>query len=96
LSRYKNSQGIRLALRVSPNAGRNEISGYKEGVLQVKVAAAPVKGKANKALTDLLAERLGIRKSAITIIKGETSRNKVVLINGISSENLSKLLNIPG
>jgi uncharacterized protein (TIGR00251 family) len=95
LSRYKNSQ-VRLALRVSPNAGRNEISGYKEGVLQVKVAAAPVKGKANKALTDLLAERLGIRKSAITIIKGETSRNKVVLINGISSENLSKLLNIPG
>ena len=95
MSTYKN-QGIRLALRVSPNAGRNEISGYKEGVLQVKVAAAPVKGKANKALTDLLAERLGIRKSAITIIKGETSRNKVVLINGISSENLSKLLNIPG
>jgi uncharacterized protein (TIGR00251 family) len=96
LSTYKNSQGIQLALKVTPNAGRNEISGYKEGVLQVKVAAAPVKGKANKALTDLLAERLGIRKSAITIIKGETSRNKVVLINGISSENLSKLLNIPG
>jgi uncharacterized protein (TIGR00251 family) len=96
LSIYKNRPGIRLALRVSPNAGRNEITGYKDGVLQVKVAAAPAKGKANKALTDLLAERLGIRKSAITIIKGETSRNKVILINGISSEDLKKLPNIPG
>ncbi|MBN1160382.1 MAG: DUF167 domain-containing protein [Dehalococcoidales bacterium] len=83
---------IRLALRVTPNAGRNEITGYKDRVLQVRVAAAPEKGKANKLLIDLLATTLGIRKSAITIIKGESSRNKVVLIKGISSEKLSKIL----
>lgn len=88
----KNSPGIRLALKVTPNARRNEITGYKDGVIQIKVAAPPEKGKANKALIDLVAETLGIRKSSITIIKGETSRNKVVLIKGISSENISRLL----
>jgi uncharacterized protein (TIGR00251 family) len=92
LSINKSSPGIRLAIKVTPNAGRDEITGFKDGVLQVKVAAAPEKGKANKALVDLLSERLGVRKSSITIIKGETSRNKVVLINGISNEDLSKLL----
>jgi uncharacterized protein (TIGR00251 family) len=96
LSIHKNRPGIRLATRVTPNAGRNEITGYKDGVLQVKVAAPPVKGKANKALVDLLAEKLEIRKSSINIIKGETSRNKVVLISGISNEDISKLLKIPG
>ncbi len=92
----KGSQGIRLALKVTPNAGRNEIIGYKDGALHIKVAVAPEKGKANKALVDLLAERLGIRKSAVTIIKGKTSRNKVVFINGVSSEDLKKLPNISG
>jgi uncharacterized protein (TIGR00251 family) len=96
LGTKKDNPGIRLATRVTPNAGRNQITGYKDGVLQVKVAAPPEKGKANKALVDLLSDRLGIRKSSIDIIKGETSRNKVVLINGISSEDLSKLLKIPG
>ena len=92
----KGSQGIRLALKVTPNTGRNEIIGYKDGVLHIKVAVAPEKGKANKALVDLLAERLGIRKSAVTIIKGKTSRNKVVFINRVSSEDLKKLPNISG
>jgi uncharacterized protein (TIGR00251 family) len=92
----KDSPGIRVAIKVTPNAGRNEITGYKDEVLQVKVAAVPEKGKANKALVGLLAEKLGIRKSCIAIIKGETNRNKVVLIDGISSKELIKLLNIPG
>ena len=91
----KDSPGIRLAIKVTPNAGRNEITGYKDEVLQVKVAAAPEKGKANKALVNLLAERLGIRKSSISIINGETSRYKVILINGISSEKITKTLNKP-
>jgi len=92
----KDSPGIRVAIKVTPNAGRNEITGYKDEILQVKVAAAPEKGKANKALVDLLAEKLGVRKSSIAIIKGETSRKKVILFNGISSEELIKKLNTPG
>ena len=88
----KGSPGIRLAVKVAPHAGRNEITGFKDGVLQVKVAAAPEKGKANKELTDFLAEKLGIKKSSVFIIKGQTSRYKVLFIQGISDDALSKLI----
>ena len=92
MSIYKNNPGVRLAIKVTPNAGRNEITGLKDGFLQVRVTAAPEKGKANKAVMDLLAEKWGLRKSSITIIKGETSRNKIVLINGLNSEDISSIL----
>jgi uncharacterized protein (TIGR00251 family) len=78
----------RLLIRVTPNAGRNEITGWPEGVLQVKIAAPPEKGKANKELTDFLGQRLGVKRSAITIIKGQTGRNKVLEIEGMSREDM--------
>ena len=85
-------KGNRLALKVTPNAGRNEIIGFSDGVLQVRIAAAPVKGKANKELTDFLSKTLGVRKSSISIVKGQTSRNKVIAIEGISREDIIKRL----
>lgn len=93
MSVNKDSPGIRLAVKVTPNARRNEIIGEREGVLHIKIAAAPEKGKANKELTNFLAEKSGIRKSFITIIKGHTSRNKVISIQGISVGDLLKLTN---
>lgn len=83
-------QGNRLALKVTPNAGRNEIIGFSDGVLQVRIAAPPVKGKANKELTDFLSKTLGVSKSSISIVKGQTSRNKVIAIEGISREDILK------
>ena len=94
MSVNKGSPGIRLAVKVTPNAGRNEITGFKDGVLQVKVNAAPEKGKANKELTDFLAEKLGIRKSSVLVVKGQVSRHKVLLIQGVSEDILSKLIKI--
>jgi len=94
LSVNKGSPGIRLAVKVTPNAGRNEITAFKDGVLQVKVNAAPEKGKANKELTDFLAEKLGVKKSSILIVKGQASRHKVLLIQGISEDALLKLIKI--
>jgi uncharacterized protein (TIGR00251 family) len=88
LSGNKDIQGIRLAVRVTPNASYNRITGLKNGVLQVKIKVPPEKGKANKELVAFIAERAGISKSAISIIKGMTSRNKVILIQGISNEEL--------
>jgi uncharacterized protein len=90
LSANKDSQDIRLAVKVTPNAGRNEITGFKDDVLHVRIAAPPDKGKANKELVDFLSEKLGVRKSAIAIIRGLTSRNKVVAITGISQEEIIK------
>ncbi len=88
----KDINNYRLAVKVTPNAGRNEISGFKEGVLQVKIGAPPDKGKANKELVDFLSEKLGVKKSAVLIIKGQTSRNKVIAVEGLSGEEIIKRL----
>ena len=82
----------RLAVKVTPNAGRNEITGVKEGVLQVKIGAPPDKGKANKELVDFLSEKLGVKKSAVLIIKGQASRNKVITVDGLNGEEIIKRL----
>jgi uncharacterized protein (TIGR00251 family) len=80
----------RLTIKVTPNAGRNAIVGFKEGVLLVKVAAPPEKGKANKELIDFLAEKLGIKKSSVLIVKGQTSRFKSIVIEGMSGDEVVK------
>lgn len=90
MSADKDNQGIRLAVKVTPNAGRNEITGFKDGVLQVRIAAPPDKGKANKELIDFLSRRLGLKKSSIAITRGLNSRNKIIAIEDISREEILK------
>jgi hypothetical protein len=87
-----NNPNTRLAVKITPNAGRNEITGFKEGTLHIKIAAPPEKGKANKELVDFLSERLGVKKSTILIIKGQTSRNKVITVENLDSEEITKRL----
>lgn len=82
-------------MRVHPNATRNELAGFSGGVLRVKVAAPPVKGKANKELIAFLAQKLGLSKGDLTILKGHTSRNKVISIAGLTREELNLRLS-PG
>lgn len=88
----KDIKSSRLAVKITPNAGRNEITGLKEGVLQVRIGAPPDKGKANKELVDFLSEKLGVKKSGVLIIKGQTSRNKVISVAGLSREEIIKRL----
>lgn len=82
----------RITVKVTPNAGRNEITGIKEGVLQVRIGAPPDKGKANKELVDFLSRTLGVKKSSVLIVKGQASRNKVIVIEGLSAEDVLKRL----
>ena len=82
----------KLSLRVQPNATRSDVVSFKDGVLQVKVAAPPIKGKANKELISLLSIVLGISKTSFTITKGHTSRNKVILVAGLNQEELRQRL----
>lgn len=86
------SKSNRLQVKVTPNASRNEITGLIDGVLQVKVSAPPVKGKANKELTAFLSQALGVKKSSLSIVKGQTSRNKVIAIEGLSRDDIIKRL----
>jgi len=85
----------RILLRVHPNAPRNEVAGFAAGVLRVRVAAPPVKDKANKELVAFLSQILGVSKGALTIIKGRASKNKVIAIDGLSQEQIMKRL-LPG
>ena len=81
-----------ITVHVQPNTRRNEVVGFEDGVLRVKIAAPPVKGKANKELIEFLSELLGVSKGSVTIEKGANSRNKVVSISGLSQAELSKRL----
>jgi uncharacterized protein (TIGR00251 family) len=83
--------GVTLALKVQPRASRNEIAGERGGELLVRVTAPPVDSAANEAVIRLLAEALGCPRSAISLIKGETSRHKVVHVSGVSPEQASRL-----
>ena len=76
-----------LAVRVTPKASRNEVTGLYTAAdsavsLSVKVTAAPDKGKANKAVISLLAEKIGVAKSTLALVKGETDRNKTFQFSG--------------
>jgi uncharacterized protein YggU (UPF0235/DUF167 family) len=80
--------GVRLSIRCIPRGGADRIDGVVDGSLRVRVAAPAVDGAANDALLRLLAIELGIPRSAIRLIAGETGRNKVVAIEGIDSAGL--------
>ncbi len=77
---------------VHPGAPRNEVTGFAGGVWKVKIAAPPVKGKANSELVAFISEALGIRKSAVAIVGGRTGRRKVLAIEGLSPEEIAKRL----
>jgi len=68
---------MRLNIRVVPNAKRNKVV-EEPGRLKVYLTAPAIEGKANNALLEFLAEHLGVKRSALTIIRGEKSRDKIV------------------
>ena len=82
----------KISLRVYPNASRNEMIGFVDGVWRIKVSASPTKDKANKELITFLSQLLGVGKGSVNIIKGHTTRNKAVAIDGLSREEIMKRL----
>lgn len=81
-----------LSLNVQPGAGRNEITDATGEVIRVKVTAAPENGKANRAVTELLAERLDVPKSGVTVVRGHTTRRKMVVIEGLTEAEVRQRL----
>jgi uncharacterized protein (TIGR00251 family) len=81
-----------LNIRVQTGSSKNTITGYSDSVLHIKITTRPEKGKANESLLKYLSHLLGIPKSRIEIQKGTTSRNKVLLIDGLSTEEISLML----
>jgi uncharacterized protein len=81
-----NGPSIRLRLRVTPGASRSEVVGPHGDAWKVRVAAAPENGKANEAVRDLLATTLGIPRSSTEIVSGAGSRDKVLVVRGLTPE----------
>lgn len=73
-----------LDVRVTPRASRDQVVGWTDGVLRVRVSAPPVEGKANVALAKLLAKALGVPRRRIAVVRGLRDRNKQVVVEGLT------------
>jgi uncharacterized protein len=83
---------LRLTVRATPKAGRNEIAGRRaDGALVVRVTAAPEDGRANAAVCALVAKALGVPKGAVRIVRGDSSRDKVLEVVGADEADLRNL-----
>ena len=80
---------MRINVRVIPRSSKNLIE-WEDGGLKVHLTAPPVDGAANAALIALLAQCLAVHKGDILIVRGTTSRSKIIEISGISAETLEK------
>ncbi len=88
-------EGIVFTAKIVPgSSGQTRICGLLDGMLKVKVSAAPERGKANQCLLKFLAKQLGVKKNAVSIITGKTSPVKHVQVLGISSDTLVKKLGL--
>ena len=72
-------------VRVQPRSSRNEVCGLVGDSLKIKLNAPPVGGAANEKLIELLSETIKVKKSSIRILRGLTSKNKIIEIEGIDS-----------
>lgn len=73
-----------LAIKAIPNASRSEVIGWLGDALKVKVQAPPVEGRANDALCEFLAAQLGLPRRAVTVVRGDTSRQKIIRLEGLT------------
>jgi len=85
----------RIRVRLTPRAARDEIVGWREGLLLARVTAPPVEGRANAALARLLARALGLPPSRVGVIAGARGREKTVAIDGLSQEEAVRRLGGP-
>jgi len=86
----------RLSVRVTPRAGRDEVVGWRGDELQLKVSVAAEGGRANAAVCRLVAEALGVPKSAVEVARGASARHKSLEIAGVGEEDLIEAFGRPG
>ena len=84
--------GARIDVRLIPRAARSEVVGFDGEVLRVRVTAPPVDGRANAALIDLLAGVLRVPKASVRIVAGQTTRQKVIAIDGLATDEVRRRL----
>jgi uncharacterized protein len=86
--------GVTFAVKVHPHAKKNAITGEVGEALKLALTAPPVDGKANEACTDFFAKLLKVSRSSVTIAAGQTSRNKVIRVAGLSAEEVRQRMKV--
>jgi len=81
-----------ITVQVQPNASQNKITRFEQGVWYLRIAAPPIKGRANQELLKFLSDILGVSKSSLTIEKGMTSKRKLISIRGLSQNQVMRQL----
>lgn len=82
-------KGVTLRLHIQPGAKKTEAAGLHGEALKIRLAAPPVDGKANACLVAFLADRLGVAKSAVSLVGGESSRAKRVRVCGVDRASVA-------
>ena len=75
---------------MQPKSSRNRVDGFQDGALRVRVTAAPTEGQANAAVIAILAKTLGVSKSRLEIIRGYSSRDKVVSVDTLTEQEVQR------
>ncbi|MDP6226655.1 MAG: DUF167 domain-containing protein [Dehalococcoidia bacterium] len=88
--------GVNVKVRVQPKAAGNQVVGYRDDTLPLRVTAPPEAGQANAAVISLLAQTLGIAKSRVRIVRGHASRDKLVVVESLTPEEVQQRLSTPG
>lgn len=83
---------MKLKIKVLPGSSRDSFKGWLDDTLKISVKAAPEKGKANKAVAEVLATVLGVPMSNIRILQGHTSSRKIVEIDGLNESEIYQKL----
>ena len=86
----KTSDGILVNIKIVPNSSKNDIV-LEEEFVKVKITAQPIEGKANKALIEFLSKKFKIPKTNIKIVKGETSKEKILYIETSDHKKISSI-----
>jgi uncharacterized protein len=88
------ARGAQFALRVQPRASRNAFAGVMGDAIKLAITAPPVDGKANQAVVEYLSDVFRVPKSNIVIVSGETGRNKLIAIRGMTAAQVMKVLGV--
>ena len=86
------ADGVLLSVKLQPRASANEIGGALGSELRIKVTAPPVDAAANEALVQLLAQQLDCPRNRVELLRGHTSRHKIIKLHGLTAEDVLKSL----
>jgi uncharacterized protein (TIGR00251 family) len=92
LAIHETPDGVSFAVKVHPRAKKNAIIGELGDTLKISLTTPPVEGRANQACIEFLAKLLKVPRSSVTIASGQTSRNKVVRVAGLTAQQARERL----